>query len=93
MKTAYGKKSFSLPKKKKKPSLKKKKIYLVFIGALSSNYLRIQTLLIFTQMETRSSWHMFHFCVGLQGKGQDPLLRIQMEDTLFDMFSPHCPLS
>lgn len=87
------KKSFSLPKKKKKPSLKKKKIYLVFIGALSSNYLRIQTLLIFTQMETRSSWHMFHFCVGLQGKGQDPLLCIQMEDTLFNMFSPHCPLS
>lgn len=44
---------------------KKKSIQCLLVH-YSSNYLRIQTFLIITQMEAHSSWHMSQFCVGLQ---------------------------
>lgn len=76
MKAGYGKKYFSL--QKKKASTKKKSI-LCLLMHYSSRYLRKQTLFIFTQMETRSNWHMSWLCVVLQDKWQKPLLCRQME--------------
>ena len=76
LKAGYGKKYFSL-QKKKMPALKKKSIWCLSMH-YSSNYLRKQTLLIFTQMETCSNWHMSWLCVVLQGKWQNPLLCRQM---------------
>ena len=64
---------------KRKVSTKKKKSVQCLLRHYSSNYLRKQTLLIFTQMETCSNWHMSWPYVVLQDKWQNPLFCRQME--------------